>query len=377
MSVEIRPCYVVRHRRFLAGALACLALLIAGCATEPGPGVKAGPTPAEARATITRLLPAGTSDRAGWATDMYAAFAALRIAPSPENICAVVAVTEQESSFNADPAVPGLPKIAWSEIDRRAERAGVPSLLVHAALQLSSPDGRSYSERIDHVRTEKELSDIFQDFIGMVPLGKRLFAGWDPVRTGGPMQVGVAFADRHVAMKPYPYPIEKSIRDEVFTRRGGLYFGIAHLLDYPASYDRYLYRFADFNAGQYASRNAAFQSAVSSASGIPLDPDGDLLPGDDSKTTGSTELAVKVLAARLDLSEGSIHRALEQGRGEGFERSALYQRVFALAEQIEGRPLPRAVLPRIRLHSPKITRSLTTEWFANRVDERFRRCLAR
>jgi len=35
------------------------------------------------------------------------------------------------------------------------------------------------------------------------------------------------------------------------------------------------------------------------------------------------------------------------------------------------------VIPRIDLHSPKITRPLTTEWFARRVDERYQRCLAR
>jgi hypothetical protein len=35
------------------------------------------------------------------------------------------------------------------------------------------------------------------------------------------------------------------------------------------------------------------------------------------------------------------------------------------------------MLPRIKLQSPKITRPLTTEWFARRVDERHQRCLAR
>jgi len=33
-------------------------------------------------------------------------------------------------------------------------------------------------------------------------------------------------------------------------------------------------------------------------------------------------------------------------------------------------------VPQIRLESPKITRKLTTEWFARRVDERYQRCLA-
>ncbi|HVQ06455.1 MAG TPA: DUF1615 family protein, partial [Burkholderiaceae bacterium] len=47
------------------------------------------------------------------------------------------------------------------------------------------------------------------------------------------------------------------------------------------------------------------------------------------------------------------------------------------AERLDKRALPRAVVPRIDLQSPKFTRKLTTEWFANRVDERHRRCMAR
>ena len=112
-----------------------------------------------------------------------------------ENICAVLAVTEQESTFRADPSVPGLSSIAWQEIDRHADRAGVPRLAVHAALRLTSSNGQSYSERIDAATTEKQLSEIFEDFISMVPLGKTFLASRNPVRTGGPMQVSIAFAE--------------------------------------------------------------------------------------------------------------------------------------------------------------------------------------
>jgi hypothetical protein len=361
----------------LASTLTVALAVLAGCAS--GPGSTPRPTrPEDVRARIVALMPASVSDRAGWALDIYAALAALGIEPSAAHVCSVLAVVEQESTYRADPAVPGLGKIARDEIDRRADRAGVPKLLVSAALQLRSPDSRTYSERIDAAKSEKELSDLFEDFIAQVPLGQRFFAGYNPVRTGGPMQVSIEFAEVHIKSRSYPYRMTGSVRDEVFTRRGGLYFGIAHLLDYPAHYDQPIYRFADFNAGQYASRNAAFQNAVSAASGIALDLDGDLvLPGGDRAKAGSTEAAVRSLAPRLDVGEGEIRRALEQEGRADFEQTPVYGRVFELAEQVGKRPLPRAVLPRIRLQSPKITRPLTTEWFARRVDERFQRCLAR
>ena len=185
------------------------------------------------------------------------------------------------------------------------------------------------------------------------------------------MQVSIAFAEEHARHHRYPYPLEDSIRHEVFTRRGGMYFGIAHLLGYPASYERMIHRFADFNAGFHASRNAAFQNAVAIASGTRL-----ALAYDDDRA-GATERAVRTLAPALGLDERAIRRALERGAEADFERSTLWRDVFALAERKSGRALPRAMIPRITLESPKITRKLTTEWFAQRVDQRYARCLGR
>jgi hypothetical protein len=350
-------------------------LLLAGCAGEQ-PNVAPALSPTGARALIDASMPRNVPDRAGWATDMYAAFTALTVTPNRENICAVIAVIEQESGFRVDPAIPGLGVIARKEINSRAARAHVPMLIVNGVLQLKSSDGRSYGERIDAAKTEKDLSDAYEDFLAGVPLGRTLFADRNPIRTRGPMQVNVAFAEQFSAVAPYPYPVKVSIGDELFTRRGSVYFGIAHLLDYRAPYDQYLYRFADFNAGQYASRNAAFQSAVGVASGISLVADGALLPHDsDANNPGDTELAVRALAARLKMSDGAIHSALAEGKTKGFEATTLYQRVFALADEKAGRQLPPALVPRIKLGGPKIKRTLTTDWYAHRVDDRFKRCL--
>ncbi len=364
----------IGHRRGATWlALPAVALLLAGCATR-APQVQQ--TPAQVRAEVVARMPVVTSDRDGWARDIQVAFSAQGIAPTPENLCAVLAVTEQESSFTADPAVPGLARIAREEVDRRAASLHVPRRVVDAALRIRSPDGRSYAERIEGARTERELSEAFEDFIDMAPMGKRLFGGLNPVHTGGPMQVRIDFAQAHA--DGYPYPVSESIRREVFTRRGGMYFGTMHLLGYPADYREPLYRFADFNAGWYASRNAAFQAAVAAASGIELALDGDLLrPGAPLDDPGATERAVRALQAQLGMGDAAIRRALGKGDTLAFEDTRLYARVFALAEAAEDRPLPRAVLPGIDLHSPKITRKLTTAWFANRVDTRWKRCMAR
>lgn len=356
-------------------------LLLSACAgVDPQrPGERAL-TPEEAKALVGRAVPENVKDRAGWATDIHAALASLDVPVTPESACAVVAVIGQESGFVADPAVPGLAGIARKEIERRREAAHVPAFAVVAALALPSGDGRSYGERLDAVKTERELSELYEDFIGRVPFGSNLLAARNPVRTGGPMQVSIAFAESYAADNPYPYPVTGSLRREVFTRRGGVWFGTAHLLAYPADYPRALYRFADYNAGHYASRNAAFQAAVTAISGVPLAQDGDLLRYDDGRPAtepGSTERALRVLARRIDLDDAAIRRDLAQEKAPGFDRTRVYVRVFALADATAGKPLSRAVVPAIPLTSPKITRQITTEWFATRVDARYEACRKR
>ncbi len=364
----------MRKHTARAAILTATAVLFASCASKRGPQ-PAHVEVADAQTYIEQALPANIAARSAWVQDIYEGFRAQSIEPTRSNVCAVVAVIAQESGFAVNPVIPGLPSIAWKEIRSRASHAGVPWLLVHGALELTSPNGHSYAERIDQAKTEKDLSDIFEDFIGAVPLGRTLFEDRNPIRTRGPMQVGVAFVRNAPAADHYPYPVKSSLADELFTRRGSIYFGIAHLLAYRAPYERYLYRFADYNAGQYASRNAAFQAAAARIAGIHLAADGALLPHEAGQQPGETEAALTRNARKLDLAPGEIHRALQEGKAADFEQTTLYRKVFEVADRSAGHALPRALIPTIRLQGPKITRNLSTDWYAHRVDGRYQACL--
>ena len=348
-------------------------LVLSACTSQQAPTLKKGEKPVDVASVVRQKMPASVKNREAWASALAKTFESQKLAPTQENICSVLAVAQQESNYQADPAVPGLNKIAWQEIDRRAERMHIPVFLVHTALKITSPNGKSYSERLDSVKTEKQLSAIFDDFISMVPMGQTLFGSLNPVHTGGPMQVSIAFAQAHT--NGYPWKMDGTVRQEVFTLRGGVWFGTYHLLNYPANYSASIYRFADFNAGWYASRNAAFQYAVSKATGIKLALDGDLIRY-DSDEPGKTELAVRKLAGKLSMSDDEIHRQLKKGDSLAFEETALYNGVYKVAQQKTGKTLVKEMLPGIQLESPKITRNLTTAWFAKRVDDRRAKCMA-
>ncbi|GAA5175942.1 DUF1615 domain-containing protein [Niveibacterium umoris] len=338
------------------------------------------PSEREGVATLLRLIPPSAQDRQGWAEDIFRAFAALQLPPTREHFCAAISVIEQESSFVADPPVPGLGRIVRSELYKKAAGYLVPTVVVDLALLKRSRNGLTYGQRIDALRTEREMNALFNEMVAELPEFAKALGNKNPIRTGGPMQVSVAFAEEHLSTHTFPYPRHGAVRDEVFTRRGGVYFGIAILLDYPANYPSMLYRFADFNAGRYAARDAAFQAAVARLSGRQLALDGDLLRYEDGKplkAESNTEAALRSIAPRLGLSAADIRRDLLLEKQYAFAQSPTWSRVMTLADRAAGRAVPREQMPQIRLESPKITRKLTTEWFAHRVDGRWQRCMAR
>jgi hypothetical protein len=78
------------------------------------------------------------------------------------------------------------------------------------------------------------------------------------------------------------------------------------------------------------------------------------------------------------MDAAAIRADLRRGDTAGFGATSLYRAVFAIADRKgNGKPVARARVPDIALESPKISRKLTTAWFAGRVDARWKACMAR
>lgn len=96
-----------------------------------------------------------------------------------------------------------------------------------------------------------------------------------------------------------------------------------------------------------------------------------------AQAPSSVESALLGISRRLGMSRSEIRRDLQLEKSSEFSNSPLYRKLFALADGKAGEALPRQMMPSIDLKSPKITRKLTTEWFAKRVNTRYNTCLAR
>lgn len=356
------------------GALA-LTLWLAACGPQPAP------PPAELSvAQIHRLMRQAAPQRAvdaGWATDMRAAFTGLDVRATRQNVCAAIAVVAQESGFVADPEVPGLADITLRKLQQISQNPAA-WVAINVRLRQQSADGRTFYDKLLRIRTEHDLERWYQEFMAARMTGPLLrLVGKDVdtlISTLGSMQVSVTFARGFAREHDIP---ETDIRERLYTRAGGLFYGMAHLLKYEYHYADIKHLFADYNAGHYASRNAGFQRMVSALSGVKLAPDGDLLSYAGGRAAPSTTLqAVLTALARHGLAADpqAVLRDLRQEKQAALFDTATYRQIAQLHRQRVGYAITEA-MPQIDLHSDKIQRPLTTAWFAGRVNQRFQQCV--
>lgn len=349
-------------------------------------------------AQVARLIPPHVVDREGWAHDVLVALEAQRVHPSVEPVCQVLAVIEQESGFQANPAVKDLPRIVRKRLDGYAEKLGaVGRTALQALLKHRAPgQSLSFEARLKAVRTERDLDRLFRELLKAyeeqypaaytaADLASELISSQgleelNPITTAGSMQVSVRYAMQQQSDDDRPEP---EVREELYTRAGGVRYGTSRLLGYEAGYNKPIYRFADYNAGFYASRNAAFQLQVSQLTGLPLVLDGDLLlydkeeqPRDEDSRTLAALLAFRKRHAP-DLSDRQLRRDVRKEKRADFEQTETWRTVRHVYQRVKGAPPEYERLPEVAIRSPKLSQDRTTAWFARSVNQRFERCMGR
>jgi hypothetical protein len=373
---------------------------VAACKQPPPPVPGTRPIRRLGASGIRAAFPEGVIDPAGWAADLLVAFAEAEVSPDPTHVCAVVAVLQQESGIQADPPVPHLGELVRKRLSEEAARYGpVGTAALERLLAERAPgDRRSFAERIRRLRTERDLDLVFRDMleaerrmhpamVATANLLDTLFRGrrlddLNPVTTVGSMQVNVDWAVAYARERGQPAD-PTSVRDALYTRPGGLRFGVARLWSYRANYPDVLWRFADFNAGEYSSRNAAIQRALSRLTGAPLAADGDLLIyGPDRQPTeeeSQTLAAFRIFRERFapTLSDGQLRRDLESEKRYELESTPTYQALVRVHLAELKSPLPPSAMPDLVLRSPKLRRGYSTGAYARNVQRHHLACLER
>lgn len=371
-----------------------LATVLALCAiAQPALPDDSSMTGAEIRSLARSFIPKG-KDRAGWAADIYAALDANGITASRSNVCAVMAVVAQESTFTANPEVKGLGPMAEKQI--KARLASLPMLPgaavqgVEVFLALKPTPEKSYLKMIRAAKTERDLDLVYRNLVFFLfrqfastrllntpSIAHRIDAE-NPVATLGSMQVSAAFAIEEVETeKRHRLGLSAiwKLRDELYTRKGGVSYGTRMLLGYRAGYPSRIFVFADYNAGRYASRNAAFQHMVAELSGEKLALDGDLLLYKGGEPRPEASASEKALVSLDLLDKDRVRDDLLKEKDYDFRDTETYSRVARAYAAKTGKKPPYAMLPQIRLKSPKIRSNMTTEIFARAVMRRYETCM--
>jgi hypothetical protein len=352
---------------------------------------------AQQTARLIRLAEKTVQDSSGWAIDLHDALVRNELDVSRENVCAAIAVIDQESGFVTDPVVPGLGKLSEQAIEDKLSKIPVAGRAVLNWLERTPSKDASFMARIRSARSERDLDLAYRGLIehmgkttsmsSIIELGllNKLIEERNEIDTAGSMQVSVKFALEETRAKRWlPMSLNDvyGVRDSLYTRQGGMYFGIRQLLGYDTGYGRKVFRFADFNAGRYASRNAAFQQSVAVLAGETLALDGDLLSyGKDGKPLSkstSSELAIRKASAKykLELTDKQIRNDLLREKELGFTGTRTFITIRDRYAAVKKEAAAFAMIPDIQLNSPKLSRQFTTRRFAESVNKRYQACMA-
>ncbi|MFQ5664778.1 MAG: DUF1615 family protein [Terriglobia bacterium] len=341
-----------------------------------------------------------------WLDALNRAFFELRVGCKDSDFLVLVLTTIQlESGVEVNPALGNRDLVAMFtlRLERfNEEHAVVGRLLNYSGLEetlrskLRRDTKRGFVRREgDLVRyIEKDLRPWLQAYLQehyLLPAAlARLVAEFgisNPVRTLGPMQVNVLKAYRNARKRgervESPQVMQKWLLTPNTALARGLKEGI-YLLHQSYRFYRkrlrreqaVLYTSADFNAGEFSSRNAAFQEMAARVTGKPQVLDGDLLwykDGEPTQRRSEIEEALMALFPREPAE--SIRKDLLREKDAAFSSTRIWRRVCARFRAKAKRPCPLARLPAGAENVTariKLGRSYTPVNYARAVLHRFR-----
>ncbi len=338
-----------------------------------------------------------TPDAKGWGADIADALARRKYKASRRNVCAIMGIVALESGFEADPVRVSFGPRAIKALQGKLHHLpGFARKRVDRWLHEHPDPAHSYYDRIGAATTERQLDMTYREMVDALLKGRLarlkkigLIGEWiarlNAIDSVGAMQVAVALVvaeeEKKKGRRLRLAEIWK-LRDGLYERRGSLYYGIPNLLGHDPGTSDVRFRFADYNAGRYASRNAAFQMIVAQLSEHKLTLDGDLLryrkSGRPTSRRGNTEKTLLKLAKkyRLGLGRRQIRKDLVKEKQAGLTKTRTWQAVHALYQKQTGKTAPVVIMPRIAVKSDKKVNFSTTKDYAQTANKTYMRCMA-
>jgi hypothetical protein len=281
-----------------------------------------------------------------WAEDISSMVIEEGFNPSKNNIAALLSQIERESSFHADPPVPNIKNI-YNRGLREVKKKHPVLYKAVDKVGLVRKFKDKYEPKILSVRTEGQLENVLKEieedirFLKYIPNKDFIISNIkDVISTIGCMQLNLNKALELAAEKGENLTKEE-MRKKLYTREGGLKYGIRYLNKIVDVYGEKgeinkanaNIIFAAYNSGIYSPRNASLQEQLNRIMGTHLIKDGDFLrynkSGQPLQEKSNTEKVVINFVKRfnINLSEKDIREILLKEKTKEFDNSILVNKI--------------------------------------------------